>query len=126
MAAVDRDRDRSGRWKSDQRLGSQYLTLQFGANLKGSAARRFDPGRMAKRKEFRYQSHRAAIAARLPIFERMRSYSGVQRSGVISASGLTIRRGTPNFETMSEVQCRVTQPAGGIPPIPRVVTKFRA
>ena len=31
-------------------------------------------------------------AARLPILARMRSYSGVQRSGMISASGLTIRR----------------------------------
>ena len=39
-----------------QWLGSQYLTLQFGANLKGSAARRFDRRRMAKMERVRHQS----------------------------------------------------------------------
>src|SRR5271157_4586286 len=68
MAAVDRDRDRLRRWRRHQWLGSQYLTLQFGANLKGSAARRFDRSRMAKRKEFRHQSHRAAISGQAPHF----------------------------------------------------------
>ena len=68
MAAVDRDRDRARRWGSYQWLGSQYLTLQFGANLKGSAARRFDRRRMAKRKEFRHQSYRAAISGQTPHF----------------------------------------------------------
>src|SRR5208337_3418184 len=68
MAAVDRDRDRLRRWRSHQWLGSQYLTLQFGANLKGSAARRFDRRRMAKRKEFRHQSYRAAISGQTPHF----------------------------------------------------------
>ena len=68
MAAVDRDRDRLRRWRSHQWLGSQYLTFQFGANLKGSAARRFDCRRMAKRKDFRHQSHRAAISVQAPHF----------------------------------------------------------
>jgi len=44
------------------------LTLQFGANLKGSAARRFDRVRMAKRKEFRHQSDRADISGQAPHF----------------------------------------------------------
>ena len=62
------------------------------ANLKGSAVRRFDRRCMTKRKEFRRQNRRAAICGRLPILASMRSYSGVQRSGMISARGLTIRR----------------------------------
>ena len=41
---------------------------QICANLKGSAARRFDRKRMTKRKEFRHQSRRAAICGQAPHF----------------------------------------------------------
>ena len=51
-----------------QWLGGQSLPLQLGTNLKGSAARRFDRRRMAKRKEFRHQSRRAAICGQVPHF----------------------------------------------------------
>ena len=50
------------------RLGGQNLLLQSCTNLKGSAARRFDRRRMTKRKEFRHQSHRAAICGQAPHF----------------------------------------------------------
>ena len=50
-------------------------------------------------------------AARLPILARMRSYSGVQRSGMISAIGLTIRReATPQRHALKRGASTCTTP----------------
>src|SRR3954470_11797627 len=93
VTSVDGERDRSrfarpgrGWW------GRHGITLQSGADAHRPLADRLDFRGVPEREELFEQRAGAAAWQKAPILARVRSYSGVPRSGMISAAGVMVRR----------------------------------